>query len=123
MVGLPECSLGERIRPYFQLLELSSYKELRLSDPFYRSKDWFRARAKVLARDNYQCVFCGVSVRGKGLGVVDHIHRRKVRPDLSLELSNLQTLCTFHHESTKKIVENRADQPVISASGFPPGWE
>ena len=94
-----------------------------MSDPFYRSKDWFRARAKVLARDNYQCVFCRVSVRGKGLGIVDHIQPRKKRPDLSLELSNLQTLCTFHHESTKKMVENRADQPEISLSGFPPGWE
>ena len=97
--------------------------EIHLNDSFYKSKDWYKLRAKVLARDNYQCAFCQVSVRGKGRGIVDHIQPRRKRPDLALEISNLQTLCTFHHESTKKILENRADRPEISISGFPPGWE
>lgn len=75
----------------------------RFDRNFYNSIDWLKIRAKVLKRDNYQCVKCGVSVREKRKSRVDHIQPRRDRPDLSFDMSNLQTLCIRcdnhkHHE-------------------------
>ena len=71
------------------------------SDGFYKSKDWYRVRAIVLKRDHYRCVFCGRNVKGKGLPRVDHKKKRVDYPELSLDLNNLQTLCTLCHEGVK----------------------
>lgn len=62
-------------------------------DPFYKSREWFEARGRALARDGYCCVNCGKSVREKGAARVDHIQPLKARWDLRVTLSNLRTLC------------------------------
>ena len=79
-------------------------------DGFYNSKNWYKARAMVLYRDNYRCCFCGCNVKGKGLSRVDHIKRRVDFPELSLDLDNLQTLCTRCHESVKTRDENNPNR-------------
>lgn len=72
-------------------------------DKFYSSKAWFKVRAQALKRDGYVCQMCGKDIRGKGIGIVDHIIMRKKRPDLALSLGNLQSLCkTPCHDSIKK---------------------
>ena len=96
-------------------------------DPFYKSAQWFKARAKVLRRDNYQCVNCGVNVRGKGLARVDHILPRKRFPDHALHLPNLRTLCVAGDNA--RHARDRAGHGVIpdavqiGPDGFPVGSE
>ena len=94
-----------------------------MTDPFYKTKDWYRARAKTLLRDNYACVFCGASVRGKRQSRVDHILPRADRPDLALDLGNLRTLCPScdnkrHAEKGRR----GADWPTVDHTGFPANW-
>ncbi len=88
------------------------------NDPFYKSKEWYSVRGKALARDKYKCRMCGCSVRGKGNAHVDHIKDRKHYPHLALVLSNLQTLCSFHHNSTKARDENNPARGV-DINGLP----
>jgi 5-methylcytosine-specific restriction protein A len=96
---------------------------------FYHSTEWYSARARVLARDRYQCQACRVSVRAKGAAHVDHIASRRSRPDLSLSLDNLRTLCVSCHSAKTRSMDTatgsgkvRAPRPTIDINGFPEGW-
>lgn len=60
---------------------------------FYQSKEWKAIRLLALKRDDYKCVKCGISIAGYKKSRVDHIIEVKLRPDLALTLSNLQSLC------------------------------
>jgi 5-methylcytosine-specific restriction endonuclease McrA len=95
------------------------------SNPFYRSKAWLKVRAQALKRDNYCCTICGISIRGRGQSRVDHTIPLKVRPDLSLELSNLQSLCPGC-DNRKSIDERnrkgQAPREQIGLDGLPDGW-
>ena len=83
-------------------------------DGFYSSRPWFKVRAKVLKRDGYRCRMCGAAVAGPYAASVDHIIPRRLRPDLALDMSNLQTLCTVScHNSAKKKHENNHDMKEI----------
>lgn len=46
-------------------------------------------------------------VRRKRSPVVDHIIPIAIAPDRRLDLSNLQTLCSTHHDSTVQSMERR----------------
>jgi 5-methylcytosine-specific restriction protein A len=93
-----------------------------MSDPFYSSKAWHKLRAQALKRDGYRCRMCGVDVRAKGAASVDHIVPRKLSPGLALDLSNLQVLCKYHHDSTKQLIEKRIDVEPIGLDGLPDSW-
>ena len=56
----------------------------------------------MLARDGWQCRACGVA--GPGVRFeIDHIQRREDRPDLALDLDNLQVLCVpCHRDKTAR---------------------
>ena len=77
------------------------YKE---SLPFYHTLAWKRARAAALQRDQGMCAECmrqfraGYGIRPRRAEMVHHIVPVKERPDLALELDNLQSLCYMHHE-------------------------
>ena len=92
------------------------------SDGFYSTKEWFKTRTRVLKAANYTCAMCGVSVHGKHNGHVDHILPRRDRPDLALTLSNLQVLCTHHHNSTKQSMEANSYKEAIDENGYPESW-
>lgn len=62
-------------------------------DPFYNTPQWRALRKQALIRDCYRCVVCQRDVHHKGQSRVDHIVSRRQRPDLSLVLSNVRTLC------------------------------
>ncbi len=68
---------------------------------FYSNAKWRKTRLKVLARDHYECVMCNaegrLTINQKQSLEVDHILELENRPDLAYELSNLRTLCKFHH--------------------------
>ncbi len=77
------------------------YKE---SDPFYHSAAWLRVRDLALERDRGMCVECmrlfemGLIRKPARAQMVHHIIPRKQRPELSLVLENLESLCFRHHE-------------------------
>ena len=59
--------------------------------------DWQRVRLEALKRDCYLCQMCLAQQRVTPAKDVDHIQPISVRPDLRLELSNLQSLCRSCH--------------------------
>ena len=104
----------------------SSGKHTAASD-FYQSKEWARIRAKVRAiwkAKGFVCAYCFRPIQwGQEKTVVDHKINRKQRPDLALEISNLQVV---HHAcNTKKYHSEEKDpnRPQIGPDGFPIGGE
>lgn len=89
------------------------------NDGFYSSPAWLKARHKAIARSGFRCQMCRVDVRGKGKAMVDHIKRRRLHPELALEQSNLQVLCSTCHNSVKKRIENGKDIKEIASNGLP----
>ena len=81
-----------------------------MPDPFYGSREWFKIRSKALKRDGWLCRMCGKNVKPKYQAHVDHVISRRKRPDLSLVLDNLQTLCSHCHNSNKKRDENNPNR-------------
>lgn len=59
---------------------------------FYSLPEWRALRYAAIEKYGKLCMACGVSCQGKRLHV-DHIIPRKVRPDLMLDITNLQILC------------------------------
>jgi 5-methylcytosine-specific restriction protein A len=76
------------------------YKE---SKPLYHTKAWRCARTAALKRDNGMCCDCmdkykmGVGVHPNRATLVHHIQSIEDRPDLTLILSNLRSLCDACH--------------------------
>jgi 5-methylcytosine-specific restriction endonuclease McrA len=63
------------------------------SDEFLRTFAWRRLRYKALRMTRGHCECCGASPATGARLNVDHIQPRKRRPDLALDLYNLQVLC------------------------------
>ena len=60
---------------------------------FYTSTEWLRARYAAFDLHGNRCLCCGRGVPDGVVLHVDHIKPRVLRPDLSLDLNNLQILC------------------------------
>jgi 5-methylcytosine-specific restriction endonuclease McrA len=96
------------------------------TDPFYTSKEWHRTRARTLRANRavfggvLTCVACNQPITDRAN--VDHVIRRKVRPDLAHELSNLQVLHQSCHSGIKRVVDNASERAQIGLDGFPEGW-
>ena len=92
-------------------------------DPFYKSAAWEAIRLKRLRMDGWRCQSCGVHCRGRKVGQsrphVDHILERKRRPDLAMEISNLQTLCVSCHSKKTRNDQIAEGKPEIGIDGFP----
>ena len=75
----------------------------KTSDPFYHTEAWRRARLAALERDHWLCQDhlaqqqAGARIRVPTATVVHHIKPREQYPELSLELSNLVSLCEACH--------------------------
>lgn len=97
------------------------------SDPFYHTTAWKRVRAAALMRDHYLCVPCLEAMRrGEGrkpraATTVHHIIPREERPDLALELSNLQSICPICHNQLhpEKGQGARAGERNTTSDGAP----
>jgi 5-methylcytosine-specific restriction endonuclease McrA len=68
----------------------------RHSKAVLRSSRWPALRLQAKRRDRFRCVECNAAGRLE----VDHIKPVRTHPELSFDLSNLQTLCASCH--TKK---------------------
>jgi len=90
-------------------------------DPFYQSPAWKAMRARVLREAGYRCELCGADIRGFKANTVDHKVRRRLRPDLALERTNLWALCTHCHNAHKQAAE-ATGRDMLPPSGLPEGW-
>lgn len=63
------------------------------SPEFLKTFAWRRLRYKALRMTNGRCECCGASPQTGAVLNVDHIKPRKRRPELALDLFNLQVLC------------------------------
>ena len=63
------------------------------ADSFYRSAEWGQMRYKALVVYGKKCVCCGATPETGAVMHVDHIKPRSKRPDLELNINNLQILC------------------------------
>lgn len=74
------------------------------AEAFYHSRAWKALRQRALIRDGFTCRFCGARATE-----VDHIQEltpENIRdPKISLDLSNLQSLC--HDCHTRKTLEDK----------------
>lgn len=84
------------------------------ADPFYLSESWRRLRREVLERDHYLCQRC----KRNPATVVHHIIPRKERPELSRELSNLESVCDACHNALHP-ERARGGMPGASAAQAP----
>ncbi|SDX64837.1 HNH endonuclease [Salimicrobium album] len=88
---------------------MTEYKTEHQKKRFYNSGDWKRLRQEALKKDNYECQECkrlgyvnldSVKEDGKRKEIkmnVHHIQEIEERPDLALDLDNLETVCLYHH--------------------------
>lgn len=75
-------------------LKLVNARVDKKEDNFYESRAWRELRYKVLKRDGRRCACCGATPLD-GVSVhVDHIKPRSKFPQLQLDASNLQVLCS-----------------------------
>jgi 5-methylcytosine-specific restriction endonuclease McrA len=67
------------------------------SPEFLQTPEWRRVRYDALRANDGRCELCGRNkhqlLPGEHLNV-DHVHSRKARPDLALEVTNLAVLCS-----------------------------
>ena len=80
---------------------------------FYASDEWVRLRYKALKANDGRCELCGRSKHDNATLHVDHIKPRSKHPELELELSNLQVLCSTCNwgKSNKDDTDWRSDLP------------
>jgi 5-methylcytosine-specific restriction endonuclease McrA len=86
--------LNKPLRPRYNQSTIAT-RELN-ADPFYQTQQW-RRLSKRVAIEEPLCRLCledGNTVAGQ---CTDHIVPRRLRPDLSLERTNLQRLCNRCH--------------------------
>ena len=60
---------------------------------FLSSPEWRRLRMQALKKYGPVCMCCGASPKTGAVVNVDHIKPRKLFPELSLDINNLQILC------------------------------
>ncbi|MBN9047718.1 MAG: HNH endonuclease [Rhizobiales bacterium] len=75
-------------------LGLLSTEVRRRERSIYTTQAWKELRYRVLAKSGQRCQCCGSSVRDGAELHVDHIKPRSLYPDLALDESNLQVLCS-----------------------------
>lgn len=91
---------------------MTEYKTEAQKAKFYQSTAWRGVnglRYQALKRDNYECQECkrlgyvhvdSIKTEGERKTIelnVHHIQEIEDHPELALKLSNLETLCLFHH--------------------------
>jgi 5-methylcytosine-specific restriction endonuclease McrA len=94
-------------------------------NPFYLSKEWNTLKYRALGRNKklnggvLRCVHCGELIKDRPN--VDHIIGVKKRPDLALNIDNLQVLHSSCHSKYKQIVEYNEHKTEIGLDGMPIG--
>lgn len=64
-----------------------------MQDSFLSTYEWRKVRMQALKKYGPRCQCCGATPADGAVMNVDHIKPRKLRPDLALDVANLQVLC------------------------------
>ena len=88
-------------RAAYQQQNKAAGEDRKESNRFYQRAAWKKLRRSHIEREP-SCRKCGAAG-----AVVDHIVPRSIRPDLELELSNMQTLCHSCHSQKTRREEKR----------------
>ena len=78
-----------------------------VTDPFYTSRKWRKVR-QIKLQHNPLCEVCKWP---KQATVIDHHIPRRFKPDLSLDIDNLTSMCDRHH-AQKSALEGRASNLI-----------
>lgn len=82
-------------------------------EAFYGTGRWKALRKAALIRDHYWCVRC----RRRPATTVHHVIPRTERPDLEMELDNLESLCPQCHEQVHPDRGGKKNQGVRETPG------
>lgn len=95
-------------------LSKKAKKRLKKKENFYNSKEWRALRYEAFKIHGRQCLCCGAKPPQVVLHV-DHIKPRSVRPDLELDINNLQILCEDCNlgKSNKDSIDYRINKPEV----------
>ena len=77
--------------------------------PGLNTKKWYRLKAFVKKRANYQCEMCGKP----GYLEIDHIIRVEDDPSREFDPSNLQALCREHHINKTRMENMNLDDKTL----------
>jgi len=90
---------------------------------WYQTKWWYRARA-IMRRDHPLCQMCADQGKITPMKVVDHKVPHRGNSILFFNMSNLWSLCKFHHDSVKAAQEQRSMAADINGNPLVPkeGW-
>jgi 5-methylcytosine-specific restriction endonuclease McrA len=67
--------------------------DFRTTKDFLSTYEWRRVRMQALKKYGAKCMCCGATPSDGAVMNVDHIKPRKLFPELSLDIDNLQILC------------------------------
>lgn len=86
---------AERLsKPYKRINPIGNpHPDYKRDDAFYSSSVWRELRYMALKTQGAACQCCGSTPRDGAVLHVDHVEPIYKRPDLKLQLSNLQILC------------------------------
>lgn len=87
---------GQRVKVYMGKVKVRHDSAPNAGRDFYASGAWARVRYEALRRSSGKCELCGAKPDDANSVTlhVDHIKPRSKFPDLALELSNTQCLCS-----------------------------
>lgn len=112
---------------------MQEYKTDEQKRKFYDSREWKQLREERKRLDNYECQECKrnglVSIdtneysetagRKKIQLVVHHVQELEQRPDLALEIDNLETLCVNCHNR----IHGRGFEPKVNKWAHDERWD
>lgn len=83
----------------------------------YKTARW-RAKRRVQLHNEPLCAYCQLQGKVTAATVADHIvpHRKDEQAFWS---NKLQSLCSYHHNSTKQSEEANSHKPRIGLDGWP----
>ncbi|MDR2976873.1 MAG: HNH endonuclease [Streptococcaceae bacterium] len=86
---------------------------------FYNSAAWLHVKARAMARDHYECVWCReegrVTTSSRATLEVDHIKELEHYPSLALDITNLRTLChECHNKRHNRSRANKFDDEIFT---------
>jgi len=88
-----------------------------MTDPFYLSPEWRKARQHAMRRANHRCGRCGSGLRGQRC-IVHHRIPRRAAPQLALVASNLEVLCVACHGHSHHHGGAVKEQEPIGMDGY-----
>lgn len=73
---------------------------------FYLTADWIQVREKKKEKEHYECERCRAKGKYTPCEAVHHKKYLKARPDLALDINNLECLCKdCHYKEHHKLQE------------------